>query len=206
MFRQRYAVYVQGRKWNGLNDLDGIERDVYDRDDTTYLILLEENGKVVGGARLLPTMKPHLFRDHFTHLAQAGGVPRGTDIAELTRFYIAPDYRAPRLQYWLTGVLACGLFEYCLENGIHQLVSVIDTFLLNQMLEAGWAVRPLGLPQSYGQGTALGIVVDVTDDGLAATRRVRGVATRVFATTRAPVAPLSMTEARQASRLALAGH
>ena len=207
MFRQRYAVYVQGRQWDALeHGMTGIERDVYDRDTTTYLILLAESETVIGGARLLPTTEPHLFADHFAHLAGATGVPCGQNIVELTRFYISPEYRAPRLQYWLTGVLACGTFEYCLENGIRQLTSVIDTFLLNHMLEAGWAVRPLGLPHAYGQGTAIGVLVDVSEEGLHATRRVRGVSTRVFTTPLAPVAPLSITEARQASRLALAGH
>ena len=43
------------------------------------------------------------------------------------------------------------------------------------MLEAGWRVRPLGLPQSYGQGMAIGILIDVTEEAIETTRQVRGV-------------------------------
>jgi acyl-homoserine lactone synthase len=207
MFRQRHTVYVKDRGWSSLPaNQDALERDSYDTDDAVYLIAVDDAGTVLGGARLLPTTKPHLFEEKFAHLAGTREVPRGEHITELTRFYVAPHCRAPRLQYWLTGVIACGTFEYCLANEIRQLTSVIDTFMLNHMLAIGWRVRPLGFPQPYGEGDAIAVLIDVTDEGLRTARKVRGVSGRVLATQERPVPPISMEEARRASRMALQAH
>jgi len=207
VFRQRHAIYVKERGWSTLPSRGGaMERDEYDNNDAIYLVVLDDEETVLGGARLLPSLKPHLLLERFSHLARASGVPRDKDIAELTRFYVAPHCRAPRLQYWLTGVIACGTFEYCLDNGIRQLSSVVDTFMLNHMVSIGWRTQPLGLPQSYGEGDAIAVLIDVTQEGLETARKIRGVRGRVLATTDAPVPPLSMEDARRASRMALPAH
>lgn len=207
MFRQRHEIYVKERGWSTLpSGPDQLERDEYDNDGAIYLLALDDRDTLLGGARLLPTTKPHLFLDKFSHLAGSKGVPIGPDIYELTRFYVARKCRAPRLSYWLAGVVGCGTFEYCLENGIRQLSSVVDMFMLNHMLAAGWRVTPLGLPQSYGQGDAVGVLIDITEEGLLMTRQVRAVRGRVFATPRAPVPPMSLEAVRRASRLSLPAH
>ena len=94
--------------------------------------------------RLLPTTGPHIFGDLFPHLADGDKVPTGEDILELTRFYVAPFGSNRHQRWWFVGIISIGMFEYCLRNGIKQISSVIDTFLLPQMLELGWKVRPLG--------------------------------------------------------------
>jgi N-acyl-L-homoserine lactone synthetase len=80
---------------------------------------------------------------------------------------------------------------------------VVDTFMLNHMVSIGWRTQPLGFPQSYGQGDAIAVLIDVTEEGLLAARKVRGVRGRVLATLDEPVPPISIEEARRASRLAL---
>ena len=175
MYEQRYDIYIKRRKWSGLKPIDNLEKDQYDNDDATYLLALDEEDAVLAGLRLLPTTGPHLFSDMFPQLAGTHGVPRGEHIMELTRYYVAPVAARKQLRWWLMGVIGIGMFEYCLENGIRQVSSVIDTFLLPPMLEAGWRVRPLGLPQSYGQGMAIGILIDITEEAIESTREVRGV-------------------------------
>lgn len=202
MFRQRHEVYVRERGWNLPLCNATHERDQFDNDDAIYLLALDDTETVLGGSRIVPTTKPHLLKDVFPELA-SNGVPVGDDIYELTRFFVSPECRSPRLTYWLTGVLACGLFEYCLENDIRQLSSVIDLYLLNHMLSLGWSARPLGLPRNYAQGEALAVLVDVTEDGLQICRQVRAVQGRVLETPQNPLPPMSIEAVRRASRVAV---
>lgn len=175
MYKQRYSIYVKRRKWKDLKPNRDLEKDQYDTKNAVYLLAMDERDEILGGLRLLPTDQPHILGDLFPHLAQNGKVPRGSDIYELTRFYVAPFGANRQQRDWLIGVLSAGMFEYCLEHGIRQVTSVIDTFLLPLMLSMEWPVKPLGLPGSYAEGTAIAIVTDVTERALATTRLTKGV-------------------------------
>lgn len=175
MYRQRHDIYIKRRGWKGLKSKNEYEIDQYDTDEAVYLLAVDEDEKVKAGLRLLPTTGPHIFADLFSHLAANGEVPRGEHIMELTRFYVAPYGSNRHQRWWLSGVISIGMFEYCLRHGITHITSVIDTFLLTQMLEAGWKARPLGLPEHYGEGIAIGVIIDVNEEAIEATRRARGV-------------------------------
>jgi acyl-homoserine lactone synthase len=175
MYRQRYDIYVKRRKWSGLKPEGELEKDQYDTEDAVYLLALDDGDAILGGLRLLPTERPHILGELFPHLARHAGIPRGPDIYELTRFYVAP-FGATRAQRdWLIGVLSAGMFEYCLANGIRRVTSVIDTFLLPLMLSMEWPVRPLGLPARYPEGIALAILAEASPTALANVRRTRGI-------------------------------
>jgi acyl-homoserine lactone synthase len=175
MFEQRYDIYVKRRKWKGLPASDGLERDQFDNEHAIYLMALDEDDEICASLRLLPTTRPHIFGDLFPHLAGVEPVPRGEDILELTRFYVAPFGADRRTRDWLVGVLCSGMLEYSLEHGVTRITSVIDTFLLKLMLSMEWRVRPLGLPQRYPEGEAIGVVVDVDERALESTRRTKDV-------------------------------
>lgn len=188
MYRQRYDIYVKRRKWQGLQPIGELEKDQFDTADATYLLALDDDEHVLAGLRLLKTTKPHIFGDLFPNLAGEHGVPRGDDVLELTRFYVAPSVAGGRdMRKWLIGVISAGMFEYCLENNIRQISSVIDTFLLPQMLELEWRVRPLGLPYRYGQGSAVGILIDVNEEALQSTRRIKRLAGPVLGSSMQPI-------------------
>jgi len=188
MYRQRYDIYVKRRKWRDLQPKGDLEKDQYDTADATYLLALDDEENVLAGLRLLKTTGPHIFGDLFANLAGDHGVPRGEDILELTRFYVKPGVSGGRdMRKWLIGVISAGMFEYCLDNGIAQISSIIDTFLLPQMLELEWRVRPLSLPYRYGQGSAVGVLIDVSEEALESTRRIKQLAGPVLATSVHPI-------------------
>ena len=81
---------------------------------------------------------------------------------------------------WLVGVLCAGMIEYCLANGVRQVTSVIDTFLLKLMLSMEWRVVPLGLPQKYPEGEAIAVSIDMTPAILESTRRTKLVSAPVL--------------------------
>lgn len=174
MYRQRYEIYVKRRKWSGLRPVGDLEKDQYDTPSAIYLLVQDDAEDILAGLRLLPTTGPHIFGDLFPQLS-ASGVPKGPAILELTRFYVAPFKSSKAVRDWLVGVLCAGMIEYCQANGIHQITSVIDTFLLKLMLSMEWRVRPLGLPQRYPEGEAIAVVVDMTQEILLSTRRTKGV-------------------------------
>jgi acyl-homoserine lactone synthase len=174
MYQQRHEIYVTRRKWGALKPVGDLEKDQFDTASATYLLALGGDDRVLAGLRLLSTCGPHLFADVFPHLAQNGPVPRGADIFELTRFYVACSVRGP-LTRRLVGVLAAGLFEHCLSSNIRRLTSVVDTFLVPRMEDLGWQVQPLGAPGRYREGTAIAVEIAVTQSALDAVRERRGL-------------------------------
>ena len=72
----RHRIYVEELQCRGLKPrADKREYDQFDMDETVYVLALEE-GRVVGGLRLVPTTGPHLIADVFPHFASMQGVPR----------------------------------------------------------------------------------------------------------------------------------
>lgn len=189
MYRQRYDIYVRRRKWSGLKPIGDLEKDEYDTRDAIYLCALDEQNDILAALRLLKTEKPHILGELFPHLA-LDGVPKGPDILELTRFYVAPFKASKAVRDWLIGVLCAGLIEYCLEKDVRQITSVIDTFLLRLMLSMEWRVRPLGLPKPYPEGEAVAVIVDMTPEILELTRRTKGVSGRVLARSASWTSPI----------------
>lgn len=174
MYRQRFEIYVKRRKWKGLTPMGGLEKDQYDTSQATYLLALDDEDDILAALRLLPTTGPHILGDLFPHLAPEG-VPRGEDILELTRFYVAPFGAGKAVRTWLIGVLCAGLIEHCLATGVRQITSVIDTFLLKLMQSMEWDVRLLGPSRDYGEGEAVAVIVEMSEKTLESTRRTKGV-------------------------------
>ncbi|MFV0644769.1 MAG: acyl-homoserine-lactone synthase, partial [Sphingomonadaceae bacterium] len=104
----RHDIYIGERGWMDIARADGREIDQFDNDDAIYLLGLTSAGEVVGGSRLVPSLKPHLMSEVFPNLAP-DGVPRGKEIYEWTRIFIAPALRTPSrpaLAAGLAGMIA----------------------------------------------------------------------------------------------------
>lgn len=81
----RYKVFIETLGWE-LETTNGEERDQFDRDDTLYVVAQDDEGRVNGCARLLPTDRPYLLGDVFPQLMNGLPVPCRPDIWELSRF------------------------------------------------------------------------------------------------------------------------
>src|SRR5262249_23853091 len=88
-FRARHDIYVKERGWKELDRPDGREIDQFDTPNAVYLVALDD-GRVVGGHRLVPTSAPTLLSDVFPFLALRG-VPRRQDIYELSRIFVVRE-------------------------------------------------------------------------------------------------------------------
>jgi N-acyl-L-homoserine lactone synthetase len=63
----RHEVFVELLQWD-LNTPEGIEQDQFDRQDTVYVVARNDEGRINGCARLLPTTKPYLLGEVFPEL------------------------------------------------------------------------------------------------------------------------------------------
>ncbi|MEO3714086.1 acyl-homoserine-lactone synthase [Roseateles flavus] len=82
--RFRYQVFVEMLGWD-LPCRDGMELDQFDREDTVYLVAFKDS-RVVGTARLLPTLRPYLLGEVFPALMGPHPLPRDPAVWELSRF------------------------------------------------------------------------------------------------------------------------
>lgn len=177
-FRLRYRVYVEELRWRGLPPRDdGREIDQFDTLDAVHLLYLENN-KVIGGTRLVPTTVPHLLSEVFPHFAAERGVPRAPDIAEWTRFYVAPERREEHKASHVGSTVLASMIEYALQEQLSAVSVLMNTFWLSRFHGYGWRVRPLGLPAVHDDEWLLAAIIDVTPEALAGIRRKCGVEER----------------------------
>lgn len=161
MLRDRKTVLMDRLGWD-LESPDGChEIDIYDREDTLYLIVHQpETGRHLGSVRLLRSTGPHLLGDVFAYLC-FDGVPKGDDVWEITRLVTAPGLaRVEALQ--VRRQLAIALFEHALAAGIARYTMVTHLPWLPSLLSIGWDAEPLGMPHGEGISAvaALQILVD----------------------------------------------
>jgi N-acyl-L-homoserine lactone synthetase len=72
MFKQRTQVFKDELGWD-IPLVNGLDIDVYDDENTVYLVDIDENGHVLGSVRLRATLAPHMmtgsFEAIFPHLS-----------------------------------------------------------------------------------------------------------------------------------------
>ncbi len=173
-FRIRHDIYVGERKWMALEKPDGREIDQFDNESAVYLLAMED-GKVLGGSRLVPTVAPHLLSDVFPRLASIGGVPRGEDIYEWTRIFVNPEFRKQNGYAEAGSAVMASLMLYALEEGIEQISVVMETYWLHRFLEVGWHCVPLGLPEVIDGSWTTATLIDVSRQSIESLCKVRNI-------------------------------
>jgi acyl-homoserine lactone synthase len=169
-YRIRHTIYVGERKWMDLERPDGREIDQFDNSDAVYLLGIEPGKGVVGGSRLVPSLKPHLMSEVFPELANVRGLPRSHNIFEWTRIFVIPARREGGRPSKAAGIIYCGILEFCLSHNIEQLSVVCEAYWIPRLLALGWNPVLLGEPIEKDGMTIVGITCDMTEDALAKTR------------------------------------
>lgn len=189
-YRLRYRVYIEELKWPGLTPRDdGREFDQFDTPEAVHLLYLEGN-KVLGGTRLMPTTEPHLLSEVFPHFASIRGVPRAPDIAEWTRFYVAPERREEHKASRVGSLVLSSMVDYALVEGVSTVSALMNTFWLPRFLGYGWRVQPLGLPEVHEGEWLMAGAIDITPEALAGIRRACGLEARSALVRVGPQRPL----------------
>ena len=168
-FRIRHKIFVEERGWKTLERPDGREIDQYDDDDTIYLLAMDE-GRVVGGHRLYPTTKPTMIGEVFPHLAAVGGCPSAPDIWEWSRYFIIPERRDSDLNLRLMAAVQ----EFGLDEGISQVSAVIEMWWLPRFQQAGFALKPLGVPALVENAWTIATLIDISESALSTVQKMIG--------------------------------
>ncbi len=161
MFEARKQVFADLLKWD-VPVIDGrFEVDQFDDPHAIYVIVSDDDGEHLGSARLLPTTRPHILGDLYTHLC-ATAVPSGPDIFEITRFCLSRRLGASHRRE-VRNRLVSALVGVALERGIATYTGVAEMSWLQQILAFGWDCRPLGIPQALPCGLTGALAISITE-------------------------------------------
>ena len=174
-FRLRHDVYVNERKWSDFYSPDGREVDEYDTDDAIYFLAIEEDSdRLLGCARLLPTVRKPLLRE-FKSLTYSYPIPRSPTVLHLSRHVVRRDHRENGMVSLVTLVIRAAIQEFCLAENVEQLTLLVAVALLPSFLELGWNPQPLGLPTRLWDTSCVVAALDVSEVALRKTQDAAGV-------------------------------
>jgi acyl-homoserine lactone synthase len=169
-FRLRHEVFVGERGWRDLERPDARDVDAYDNDRATYLIAID-HGHVIGGLRLYPTLLPHMISETFAHLVRGRTVLTGPTILECTRYFIVRERRMGRTDCRLLAAFQ----QFCLEEGVSEVTAVVEMWWLPRWQQAGFKIRPLGLPTMVAGQPCIAAAIQVSDESLRHVSRLAGL-------------------------------
>ena len=145
------------------------EKDEYDRLDPTYLVLVGNDGQVIGCARLLPSTGPTMLGQTFPFLADASRVPKLGRVVESSRFCIDTErsdiVSASGLRD-ATHTLFAGIIEWSMANGFDRIVTVTDVRFERILNRAKWPLERLGAPHPVGNTIAVAGLLPADDSSL----------------------------------------
>jgi acyl-homoserine lactone synthase len=169
-FCLRHKVFVGERGWLDLKRPDGRDVDKFDDENAVYLIAVDHH-RVIGGLRLYPTLLPHMISEAFPYLVKERGVLSGPTILECTRYFIVKDRRTGRTDCRLLAAFQ----EFCLEEGITEVTAVVEMWWLPRWQQAGFKVRPLGLPTIVEGQPCIAASIQISQHSLEHVRRLAGL-------------------------------
>jgi acyl-homoserine lactone synthase len=162
MFAARKSVFVDLLRWN-VPVRDGRhEIDQFDDDHARYLILLTDDGRHMGSARLLQTTRPHILDSLFPNLCEHR-LPRGSNALEITRFCLDRSLRAVERRQ-VRDQLVTAIVQHAVEHGITTYTGVAEMGWFQQILGFGWDCRPLGLPTRHEDAMLCALRITIAPD------------------------------------------
>lgn len=147
--RYRQKVFVERLGWQ-LNCDDGMELDQFDGPDTLYVIARSPAGKVIGGARLLPTTGRYLLAEVFPQLLGGRPAPCSPDVWEVSRFAAMDLDHVRDHDTGFSSPAAIGLLEATIDaasdRGAQRLITVSPLGVERLLRKAGFDAYRAGPP------------------------------------------------------------
>lgn len=162
MFAARKSVFVDLLKWNVPVVAGTYERDCFDDEHATYLVLTDREQSHLGSARLLRTDRPHILDTFYPDLC-SDGAPVGPRVREVTRFCLDRRLKAAERRE-VRDTLVCALADHALANGIATYSAIAQMGWFQQILAFGWRCRPLGLPQHRDGAMLAALRIEIEPD------------------------------------------
>jgi acyl homoserine lactone synthase len=175
MHKLRRNVFYERLKWQ-VTVINRWEVDGYDALDPLYVLSLDENERVIGGLRLLPTTGFNMLNDTFPQLLPDGARIQSPLIWESSRFTVrmTGDKGVDFLTISrATAELGMALNEIGKAAALTHIVTVYDGAMHRMLSRVGCAGEPLGPPQTIGGVETYAVTYEI---GTQWDRHVRGLA------------------------------
>jgi len=157
MHSLRAAVFGERLEWD-VSITDAGERDEYDNVDPTYILAVTDSQKVVGCARLLPTLGPTMLEQTFPQLLASGSLDASAGVVESSRFCVDTTLAAGRgggQLHLATLMMFAGIIEWSMANGYEEIVTATDLRFERILNRAGWPMKRIGNPVAIGNTVAV---------------------------------------------------
>lgn len=172
MHRLRASIFKEKKGWD-VSIIDDMEIDGYDALKPSYMLLLDEQeeDKVTGCWRILPTTGPYMLKDTFPLLLDTQQAPAAENIWELSRFVIkASD--SGQAGFSKTAMSAIShLIFHAHSCQVEKLVTVTSVGVEKMLIKAGLELVRLGPAMTIGVERAIAIEVCLSEKTLNALRQ-----------------------------------
>ncbi|AGK59752.1 acyl-homoserine-lactone synthase [Hyphomicrobium denitrificans 1NES1] len=177
MHRLRYRIFKERLGWDVQTSGD-MEIDEFDACRPVYLLQRDEDGRVQGSVRLLPTSGPTMVRDTFPALLDGEAAPSSDAIWESSRFGVDLGTRQAKTAGSIaraTYELFAGMIEFGLMRHLSDIVTVTDARMERILCRAHWPLRRLGSPRPIGRTLAVAGYLEVSWDQLRCVQEAGGL-------------------------------
>lgn len=161
LYQFRYTVFKERLQWNLATD-GNRELDQFDQFDPLY-VLIAENRRITGCARLLPTTGPYMLKDVFPFLIDGNPPPAANDVWELTRFAVFPDAeKDPRAAiHRSTADVLHAVGSTAAQHGVKSCLAVTNLPVERLMRRTGLPIRRLGQPRKIAGSACVALSINV---------------------------------------------
>jgi len=152
----RKQFFVDTLHWQIPHNAD-VEMDQYDNPMARYSLVLDENGKVLAGARAMSTAAQwgdhtYMLKDAMT--GKLSTIPNNLidevietpTVWECTRLVISPDVKSMRMRTQCLDLIVEGLIDMAHAEGADTLISLSNLWLLRALKRLGYGAELLGEP------------------------------------------------------------
>jgi N-acyl-L-homoserine lactone synthetase len=149
MHRLRKIIFKDRMGWDVDISRDGLEIDDYDLPETVYFLVRDEENRVVGTWRILPTDSPSMIRNIWPQFLENFAMPKNQDVWECSRFGVHSYNQNGRDHInqvnQVTAKLIWALIKTCLLTHISHIYTLYNP-------QVGRSVRRIGfIPEATTQ-------------------------------------------------------
>ncbi len=184
VFKLRARVFGERMGWD-VNIQNGREIDEFDELDPAYVVSLDDSYNVIGCARLLQTVGPHMLSDVFYDILDGEPPLRSVTMWESTRFCVDHNRlgrgKDKNSVSYTTSELMVGILEYARESGISDIITVIDP-IMDRVLKRSdnTPYGYVGKTADMGKVKALAALIDSTEERISRVRAFAEIQGDVF--------------------------
>jgi len=187
MFQLRHKIFVEKKGWKALEQESEFDIDQFDTDDAVYFLKLDKNDQILGGMRLVPTMRPTQLGTIFKEWCHFEPAPKAADVWEWSRYFIADNKHRSKAGYPVFYELFFAILEYAVAKKIVALTGFLEAITLPRLNALPWNVEYLGNIVTYGgihgevAGKGAAVKVNVDKRMLKITKRMKKMTAPYFA-------------------------